>query len=332
MPAQARSVVVHKFGGAALADAGAIAGVVRLLALDRTGTRRVVAASALMGVTDALVQTATTAAASGDLDGALAAARELCARHQGVATDLMLDSPAIAERIDASFEELETLLDRVAGSREMTPRTRDEILARGERLSAAILAAALERAGIASTVADAQEFLLHRRSRRQRRARSRAHRRVGARRAGAAARARAARRRAGLHRRRPRRRGRHPRPRGHRSHRHGARARARGERGHAVEGRRGVHDRRSSSRARCARRSAARRARGVRARVLRREGAPSAHARAAAARARSCASGRSPIPNRPAPRSCRDAPRADRPCARCRRSSSRRSSPCRGTA
>ena len=57
MPAQARSVVVHKFGGAALADAGAIASVVRLLALDRTGTRRVVAASALQGVTDALVIT-----------------------------------------------------------------------------------------------------------------------------------------------------------------------------------------------------------------------------------------------------------------------------------
>ena len=42
MPAQARSLVVHKFGGAALADASAIASVVRLLAIDRTGTRRVV--------------------------------------------------------------------------------------------------------------------------------------------------------------------------------------------------------------------------------------------------------------------------------------------------
>ena len=71
----------------------------------------------------------------------------------------MLDSPAIAEQIDASFEELETLLERVAGARELSPRTRDDILARGERLSAAILSAALERAGIPSTVADAQEFL-----------------------------------------------------------------------------------------------------------------------------------------------------------------------------
>jgi aspartokinase/homoserine dehydrogenase 1 len=158
MPAQARSVVVHKFGGAALADAGAIASVVRLLALDRTGTRRVVAASALMEVTDTLVQIAATAA-GGDLDGALASARALCARHQDVATDLLLDSPSIAERIDASFEELEALLERVAGARELSPRTRDDILARGERLSAAILAAALERAGIPSAVADAQEFL-----------------------------------------------------------------------------------------------------------------------------------------------------------------------------
>src|SRR3569832_530705 len=95
MPAQARSVVVHKFGGAALADAGAIASVVRLLALDRTGTRRVVAASALKGVTDALVGAAGGAAA-GDLDGAVATARELRARHLDVATDLMLDAPAIA--------------------------------------------------------------------------------------------------------------------------------------------------------------------------------------------------------------------------------------------
>jgi len=113
MPAQARSVVVHKFGGAALADAGAIASVVRLLALDRTGTRRVVAASALMGVTDALVQMSTMAA-GGNLDAALDAAREQCLRHQAVATDLLLDSPAIAEGIDASFEELEQMLDRVA--------------------------------------------------------------------------------------------------------------------------------------------------------------------------------------------------------------------------
>jgi len=117
-----------------------------------------VAASALMGVTDALLQ-ATAMATAGDLEGALAAARELCARHQGVATDLLLDSPKIAEYVDASFEELELLLERVAGARELTPRTRDEILARGERLSAAILAAALERAGIASAVADAQEFV-----------------------------------------------------------------------------------------------------------------------------------------------------------------------------
>src|SRR5690349_23807434 len=106
MPAQARSVVVHKFGGAALSDAGAIASGVRLLALDRTGTRRVVAASALQGVTDALLR-ATAAAASGDLEGAVATAREQRSRHMDIAADLMLDAPAIAEQIEASFEELE---------------------------------------------------------------------------------------------------------------------------------------------------------------------------------------------------------------------------------
>jgi aspartokinase/homoserine dehydrogenase 1 len=158
MPPQARTVVVHKFGGAALADASAIASVVRLLALDSTGTRRVVAASALMGVTDALVQMAASAS-SGDLDGAIGAARELRARHRDVASDLSLDVPALTEQMDEAFEELELLLDGVAGARALAPALRDRILARGERLSAAILAAALDRAGIPSTVADAQDFL-----------------------------------------------------------------------------------------------------------------------------------------------------------------------------
>ncbi|MEO6528188.1 MAG: aspartate kinase [Gemmatimonadaceae bacterium] len=158
MPAQARSLVVHKFGGAALADASAIASVVRLLAIDRTGTRRVVAASALMGVTDALVAAAALAV-GGDSGAARGAVRELCARHIGVAADLLLDTPIVAETIDASFERLEQLLESVAGARELSPGVRDDILAHGERLSAMILSAALDRAGIASAVADAQEFL-----------------------------------------------------------------------------------------------------------------------------------------------------------------------------
>src|SRR6476469_529372 len=115
-------------------------------------------AHALQCVTDALLS-ATAAAVAGDLDGAVATSREQRLRHMDVATDLMLDAPAIAEQIEASFEELEVILDRVAGARDLSPRTRDDILARGERLSAAILSAALERAGIPSTVADAQEFL-----------------------------------------------------------------------------------------------------------------------------------------------------------------------------
>src|SRR5688500_20236326 len=104
MPAQARSLVVHKFGGAALADAGAIASVVRLLALDRTGTRRVVAASALMGVTDALVQLTTTAA-GGVIVAALAAARDVCARHQGGDTDIVLGQAVLAVWLGALLVE-----------------------------------------------------------------------------------------------------------------------------------------------------------------------------------------------------------------------------------
>ena len=235
MPAQARSLVVHKFGGAALADANAIASVVRLLALDRTGTRRVVAASALMGVTDALVAASASPPAA-DSGRSVRRRPELRARHLDVATELLLDSPAVTETIDASFQELELLLENGASVRELSPRVRDDILARGERLSATILAAALDRAGIASTVADAQQFL-HTDGRAGNAAPDLARTDLAARAVleplldrgllvvvpgfiGAG----------------PRRRGRHARPRRHRSHGGGAGARDRCERGHSVEG------------------------------------------------------------------------------------------------
>jgi aspartokinase len=141
-----------------LADAGAIASVV---AFSHSTERARVASSPpppSSGVTDALVS-AATAAAAGDLDGAVATSRELRSRHMDVATDLMLDAPAIAEQNRGVV--------RGAGADPGPRRRRTRAVAPHARRHprprrAALHGHPLRRAragGIPSTVADAQEFL-----------------------------------------------------------------------------------------------------------------------------------------------------------------------------
>ncbi|MEO7997370.1 MAG: hypothetical protein ABI852_07990, partial [Gemmatimonadaceae bacterium] len=132
---------VHKFGGASLADAKAVRHALEIIA-SRT-TPSVIVVSALAGVTDTLLSMAAAALAGkrGDPTGAVEAAR---LRHREVATAVVPVAQGrreIMASIDSSFAELRVLLDGVASLRELTLRTSDLIVARGERLSAMIVAA-----------------------------------------------------------------------------------------------------------------------------------------------------------------------------------------------
>src|SRR5207245_10720955 len=78
--------------------------------------------------------------------GAVEAVR---AKHAEAARDLLPAGARLDETlgsIDGSFAELEQLATGLAILRELTPRTTDYLLARGERLSARLVAAALEAA------------------------------------------------------------------------------------------------------------------------------------------------------------------------------------------
>ena len=66
---------------------------------------------------------------------------------------------AILSVIDASMTELATLAQGIAIVRELTPRTKDELVARGERLSAHLFSAALHAAGHASAYVDALQLI-----------------------------------------------------------------------------------------------------------------------------------------------------------------------------
>jgi len=151
---------VWKFGGASLADAAAVATAAQRIA-DHRGPL-VVVASALAGITDVLLDAADHAVA-GRARPAAAAAATLRQRHRRVATTLLPPGPgrrAALAAIDASVGEFEEILAAIAILQHLSPRTRDLIVARGERLSATLLVAAIGRAGRRAAYVDAPEVVV----------------------------------------------------------------------------------------------------------------------------------------------------------------------------
>jgi aspartokinase/homoserine dehydrogenase 1 len=152
-------VEVWKFGGASLADAAAVRRAVALVA-GHAGPL-VVVASALGGVTDLLLDGARRAAAGDAAAGAEAAAAFL-RRHLDLAAALV---PARDEHrrlvalCDAAAREYRDVTHAVASLRELTPRVSDLLVARGERLSSALLAAALAPAGRRALWVDAVDLV-----------------------------------------------------------------------------------------------------------------------------------------------------------------------------
>src|SRR5258708_33242788 len=109
MPPAKRDIVVHKFGGAALADARAIAAVARLLHTERATHERVIVCSALQGVTDALLD-AIGLAADGDVKWALDVATELRERHLTVAdAEIDASAPSIRTSPGAAIMTIEAI-------------------------------------------------------------------------------------------------------------------------------------------------------------------------------------------------------------------------------
>jgi bifunctional aspartokinase / homoserine dehydrogenase 1 len=153
---------IHKFGGASLADAEAMRHAAHIIFAQRS-TPQVVVVSAMAGVTDALLDTATRAA-RGDVQHVRGAAETLRARHLEAARALVpggrgarLDD--LVRLIDGAVAELEQLAGGLGVLRELTPRTVDYLLARGERLSAQLFCAALGEAGCEAAYVDATEVV-----------------------------------------------------------------------------------------------------------------------------------------------------------------------------
>jgi aspartokinase/homoserine dehydrogenase 1 len=159
MPRPSRELEIHKFGGASLADAGAVRGAVAIV--QAHPGRRVVVVSAMAGVTDALLAIAHYAR-SGEVARAYRAVADLRERHQATARTLLPVGQWRNEFlafVDGELGELETLAKGLSILRELTPRTNDFLVARGERLSARLVTAALAAAGVKARYIDASEVI-----------------------------------------------------------------------------------------------------------------------------------------------------------------------------
>ena len=158
--ARGSSPHIHKFGGASLANAAGITHAVKIVVAYRPAPL-VVVVSAMSGVTDTLLDCAARAS-RGDAAHVRTAAKALRAQHAEAARALVRRGVRLDELvglIDAAFAELEQLAGGLGIVRDITPRTIDYLVARGERLSAQLFAAALEAADCPAAYVDATEVV-----------------------------------------------------------------------------------------------------------------------------------------------------------------------------
>lgn len=132
---------VFKFGGTSVGSAAALRAAAHITSLAEG--QRVVVVSAMSGVTDLLLEAAQQAK-KGHNEAAQSAAERFRERHNELITQLLLSRQTTQELrtlIEQQARELGAICQSVALLRELTPRTQDLIIARGERVLAKIFCA-----------------------------------------------------------------------------------------------------------------------------------------------------------------------------------------------
>ncbi len=156
-------VLVMKFGGTSVGSAPALRQVAQIVARQRQQwPELVVVVSAMSGVTDKLIQAARTAAA-GDGETYRTVHRELRERHHQVVETLLRpgeERQRVLQAVDDLLDEFLTLCQSIQVLAEVTPRAMDTVAPLGERMSALILAALLERRGVPSRAMDAAGLIV----------------------------------------------------------------------------------------------------------------------------------------------------------------------------
>ena len=153
---------VMKFGGTSVGDASCIARTAQIVAKAARENGCVVVVSAMSGVTNRLIEAAKNAQTA-KAPGARAILEALRDEHEAALVHL-IRSEEERGRIRLKMEEVlaegRRLCEGTALLRELTPRALDAISSLGERLSAPLVAAAINEAGTASQAIDATELIV----------------------------------------------------------------------------------------------------------------------------------------------------------------------------
>ncbi|MDX2019271.1 MAG: bifunctional aspartate kinase/homoserine dehydrogenase I [Deltaproteobacteria bacterium] len=162
MPRQKNSQApeVFKFGGASLGDAAAYKHAATIV--KACTSPLAVVCSAPAGVTDALLAVAK-AAKDGDKTAVDAANVALAQKFHTIVKGALADAAArkkLQAIIDASLQELASLATGLLVLRELTPRTSDLVVSRGERLSARVFEAVLNSAGVKAQYIEPTEIIV----------------------------------------------------------------------------------------------------------------------------------------------------------------------------
>lgn len=158
-----KQTLVMKFGGTSVGSADALVNVTQIIRDARANYARVVViTSAMSGVTDLLLDSASLAA-QGKIDSLSNAESTLREKHFAVADMLIKDETlreAIKQEINTLILSLVDLCEAIAVLGEASPRALDAVASLGERMSVRLLSAVVNDAGIKAKAIESTEFVI----------------------------------------------------------------------------------------------------------------------------------------------------------------------------
>ena len=158
-----KKTLVMKFGGTSVGSAEALVNATQIIRDARAEwPRLVVVTSAMSGVTNLLLESASHAA-QGNIESLSDAEKRLRVRHFAAADALIQDikrRTEIKEQIDALIFSFVDLCKAIAVLGEATPRALDAVASLGERMNVRLLAAIVESAGIKTKAIESTELVI----------------------------------------------------------------------------------------------------------------------------------------------------------------------------
>jgi bifunctional aspartokinase / homoserine dehydrogenase 1 len=151
---------VLKFGGSSVANAENINKITAIVKKALEKDKVILVVSALGGVTDALLHTASLAAL-GD-ETYLEKLKELEHRHLDTVKGLVpiAQQSSVLSLVKKNCNEIEDICSGIFLLRELSPRTRDRIVSYGELISSRIVAARFTAINISNSWKDARQFIV----------------------------------------------------------------------------------------------------------------------------------------------------------------------------